>query len=237
MSTYISLTNELLRRVGEVTLDPTEFDGARNVQGLAKQAINSSVKELMHSAQEWPFALVTGTQTLATDGTSVYDFPTEFSSVDWESFYLRQLISANNEPKRLYVMSYPQYLDEYRAKDETAGVGGYGVPDAVFQTQEGKFGITPPADQPYVIEYKYWLFPADMVVATDVCIVPTRFDNVVIDGAMTYMMIYRSNEQSAALHRERFEQGIKNMRRLLMDEPLTVRSTMLVPSYTSQRVM
>ena len=94
--------------MGEVTMDSTEFDGARNVQALAKQAINSSVKELMHSAQEWPFALVTGTQTLATDGTSVYNFPTSFSSVDWESFYLRQLPSANNEPKRLHVMSYVQ---------------------------------------------------------------------------------------------------------------------------------
>ena len=218
-------------------MDSTEFSGARNVQALAKIAINSSVKEMMHSAQEWPFALVTGTQTLATDGTATYDFPTSFSSVDWESFYLRQLSSANNEPRRLPVMSYTQYLDDRRPVDDTSGSGGYGVPEAVYQTQDGKFGITPRADQAYVIEYKYWLFPDDMVESTDVCIVPTRFDNVIIDGGMTYMMLYRSNEQSAAVHRDRFEQGIKNMRRLLMDEPLNMRSTMIVPSHISQRVM
>ncbi len=218
-------------------MDSTEFDGARNVQALAKQAINSSVKELMHSAQEWPFALVTGTQTLATDGTAVYSFPATFSSVDWESFYLQKLESAGNEPRRLPVMSYTQYLDTRRPNDDMSGAGGYGVPEAVYQTQDGKFGITPRADQPYVIEYKYWLFPTDLSVATDNCIVPTRFDNVVIDGAMTYMMLYRSNEQSAAIHRDRFEQGIRNMRRLLMDEPLTMRSTMIVPSHISQRVM
>lgn len=223
--------------MGEVVMDSTEFDGARNVQGLAKQAINSSVKELMHSAQEWPFALVTGTQTLATDGTSVYDFPSSFSSVDWESFYLRQLSAAGNEPKRLPVMSYTQYLDERRPNDETSGAGGYGATEAIYQTQDGKFGVTPPADQAYVIEYKYWQFPDDMSASTDVCIVPTRFDNVIIDGGMTYMMLYRSNEQSAAIHRDRFEQGIKNMRRLLMDEPLSMRSTMIVPAYVSQRVM
>lgn len=223
--------------MGEVIMDSTEFDGARNVQALAKQAINSSVKELMHSAQEWPFALVTGTQTLATDGTSVYDFPSSFSSVDWESFYLRQLSAAGNEPKRLPVMSYTQYLDERRPNDETSGAGGYGATEAVYQTQDGKFGVTPPADQAYVIEYKYWQFPDDMSASTDVCIVPTRFDNVIIDGGMTYMMLYRSNEQSAAIHRDRFEQGIKNMRRLLMDEPLSMRSTMIVPAYVSQRVM
>lgn len=223
--------------MGEVNMDSTEFDGARNVQALAKQAINSSVKELMHSAQEWSFALVTGTQTLATDGTSVYSFPSSFSSVDWESFYLRQLIAANNEPKRLPVMSYTQYLDQRRPNDDVTGAGGYAVTETVFQTQDGKFGVSPPADQAYVIEYKYWAFPDDMVAGTDVCIVPTRFDNVIVDGGMTYMMLYRSNEQSAAIHRDRFEQGIKNMRRLLMDEPLSMRSTMIVSSPISQRVM
>lgn len=237
MSTYISLTNELLRRMGEVTMDSTEFAGARNIQSLAKNAINSSVKELMQSAQEWPFALVTATQTLATDGTSVYSFPTSFSSVDWESFYLQKLPAANNEPKLLPVMSYTQYLNERRPQDDMNGAGGYGVTEAIYQTQDGKFGVTPSADQAYVIEYKYWTFPADMVADTDVCIVPTRFDNVVIDGAMTYMMLYRSNEQSAAIHRDRFEQGIRNMRRLLMDEPLSMRSTMIVPTHISQRVM
>lgn len=237
MSTYISLTNELLRRMGEVVMDSTEFDGARNIQALAKQAVNSSVRELMHSAQEWPFALVTHTQTLATDGTATYSFPTDTSSVDWESFYLKQLTAANNEPRRLPVMTYAQYLDERRPNDDTSGSGGYGVTEAVYQTQESKFGVTPRADQAYIIEYKYWSFPADMSAATDTCLVPTRFDNVVIDGAMTYMMLYRSNEQSAALHRDRFEQGIKTMRRLLMDEPLSVRSTMIVQSHTSQRVL
>lgn len=223
--------------MGEVTMDSTQFDGAQNIQSLAKQAINSSVKELMHSAQEWPFALVTGTQTLATDGTSTYSFPSSFSSVDWESFYLRRLTAADNEPKRLPVMSYTQYLDERRPNDDMSGAGGYGVTEAVYQTQDGKFGVTPPADQAYVIEYKYWAFPDDMVYGTDVCIVPTRFDNVIIDGAMVYMLLYRSNEQSAAIHRDKFEQGIKNMRRLLMDEPLVMRSMMLVPTYVSQRVM
>jgi hypothetical protein len=237
MSTYISLTNELLRRVGEVVMDITDFDNARNVQALAKAAINSSVRELMHSAQEWPFSLITETQTVATDGTATYAFPDDLSSVDWESFYLKQLPSANNIPKRLHVLSYPQYLDDQRPKEDQAGVGGYGVPEAVYQTQDGLFGVTPKSDQAYEIEYKYWKFPADLVAADDVCIVPSRFDNVLIDGAMTYMMLYRSNEQSAVLHRDKFENGIKVMRRLLMDEPLSVRSTMNAPVFISQRVM
>lgn len=237
MSTYLSLTNELLRRVGEVTMDSTDFDNARNVQALAKIAINSSVRELMHSAQEWPFALVTQTQTLATNGTATYAFPSDFSSVDWESFYLKQLTAANNQPKRLPVLSYTQYLDTARPVEDQTGTGGYGVPESVYQTQNGFFGVTPKSDQAYQIEYKYWRFPVDLVESTDECIVPSRFDSVVIDGAMTYMMLYRSNEQSAAIHRDRFENGIRTMRRLLLDEPLTMRSTMIVPALVSPRVM
>jgi hypothetical protein len=237
MSTYLSLTNELLRRIGEVTMDSNDFNNARNIQALAKNAINSSVRELMHSAQEWPFALTTVTITLATDGTATYAFPADFSSVDWESFYLKQLTAANNQPRRLPVVTYTEYLDEYRPIEDQTGTGGYGAPEVVYQTQAGLFGVSPKSDQAYEIEYKYWEFPNDLVNATDECIIPSRFDNVLIDGAMTYMMLYRSNEQSAAIHREKFETGIKTMRRLLMDEPLTMRSTMIVPALVSTRVM
>jgi hypothetical protein len=66
-----------------------------------------------------------------------------------------------------------------------------------------------------------------MVSDSDLCIVPSRFDNVVIDGAMFYMLMYRSNEQGAAIYRDKFDMGIRSMRRLLMDDPLYVTSTAL----------
>lgn len=223
--------------MGEVTMDSTQFEDARNVQALAKLAINSSVRELMHSAQEWPFALVTQTQTLATDGTGTYSFPTAASSVDWESFYLKKLAGGNNQPQRLPVLTYTQYLDERRPMEDETEAGGYGVPEAVYQTQENKFGITPKADQAYQIEYKYWTIPNDLVNYDDECIVPSRFDNVVIDGAMFHMMMFRSNEQGAAIYRDKFDNGIRTMRRLLMDEPITMRSTMITRALVTPRVM
>lgn len=236
MSTYLSLTNELLRRLGEVPMDSTEFNTARNIQSLAKDAINSSIRELLHSGQEWNFTLVTYTQTL-TIGQGSYTFPANTSSVDWESFYLKRDVATNNMPAKLNTMSYPAYLEKYRPIEDTSGTGGYTVPTHVYQTQDFIFGITPKPDVAYEIEYQYWLFPDPLVEFTDNCIVPSRFDNVVIDGAMMYMMTYRSNEQSAALHREKFEQGIKTMRRLLMDEPLNVRSTVLNMPRPSPRVL
>lgn len=215
--------------MGEVVMDITDFDSARNVQALAKTAVNSSVREMMHTAQEWPFLLATETQTL-TQGVSVYDFPSDTSSVDWESFYLKRHSTEDNQPRRLHVISYTEYLDTRRPVDDIGGADNYAIPEVVFQTQDMKFGVSPVPSTDYQIEYKRFIYPDDMVAADDVCIVPSRFDNVILDGAMFYMLMYRSNEQGAAIYRDKLNTGIKTMRQILLDDPLVVRSTMLTPA-------
>ena len=221
--------------MGEVVLDSTEFAGARNIQALAKNAINSSIRELMHGAQEWPFALTTYTQTM-TVGTGTYSFPSDLSSVDWESFYLKKLTAVENNPSRLAVLTYVDHLDNYRPNEDMTGVGGRGVPVAVYQTQESKFGVTPKPDQAYEIEYKYWSFPAALSADTDVTIIPDRFNGVLLDGAMFNMLMFRSNEQGASIFKEKFDTGIRTMRRVLLDEPLYMRSTMIVKPSFNPRV-
>ena len=225
MATFLNITNELLRRLNEVTIDQADFSTVRNVQALAKDAVNSSIRKIIQSAQEWPFTLTTKEQTL-TAGTREYDFPADMSSVDWESFYIKQLASKNNQPRKLAVIPYTEYLESYRPSDETGDSGsGIAVPLRVYQTQEEKFGVTPSPDDAYVIEYKYWTFPTAMSSFSDVCVIPDRFIHVVIDGAMMYMMRFRSNEQSAAVHQNDFVEGIKMMRRVLVDDNLSLRST------------
>jgi hypothetical protein len=213
--------------MGEVVMDVTEFDAARNVQALAKQAINSSVRELLHTAAEWPFTLTTGTQVL-TVGQGMYDFPTLQSSVDWQSFYLKYNTTYNNQPKKLYPLSYSDYIEVWRPVEDTGGTGGYTAPGYVYLTQTDSFGVTPLPDHAYSIEYKYWVYPDELTNASDECIIPSRFDSVVIDGAMFYMLMFRSNEQGANMYKDKFDQGIKYMRRLLLDDSLYMSSTMLV---------
>ena len=61
---------------------------------------------------------------------------------------------------------------------------------------------------------------------------------MVIDGAMMYMMQFRSNAQSAQMHQASFEDGIKAMRNVLMDDTFQMRSTYAVRSgqRTSSRI-
>jgi len=228
MATYLALVNELLRRINETTLDTggDGFGDARNLQAIAKDAINSSTREILQVSQEWPFTLTTYTETLSA-GTGTYAWQSDASKVDWDTFYLKKLTSADNEPKLLPVIKYEDYLRYHRPQEDSSGESGRAVPTTVYQTQERKFGVTPVPDAAYEIEYRYWSFPSDLVAFDDTSIIPDRFKHVLIDGAMMYMMIFRSNEQSAALHKQKFDDGIDTMRRLLLDEPRYVSSTII----------
>ena len=235
MATYITLVNELLRRLNEVTLDTSGdgFDSVRNVQALAKDAVNSSIRLILQDGQEWPFLKTTFTQTLSV-GTRQYAFPADYSSTDWDTFYLKKLSSENNSPMPLSVISYEQYIQNVRPSDDTGDqVNGDGPPALVYQTLGNSFGVSPIPDASYEIEYVYWKFPNDLAAFNDVAIIPDRFKHVVIDGAMMFMMRFRSNEQSAAMHQNNFEDGIKTMRRVTFDDTLFVRSTVVGDSRTS----
>lgn len=235
MATYVSLVNELLRRMNEVTLDTAGdgFDTVRNVQALAKDAINSSLRLILQDGQEWPFLKNVYTQTL-TAGTRQYDFPADCSSVDWDTFYIKQLASQGNGPMRLKPISYENYIQNYRTSDDTGDlVNGDDAPFTVYQTFGEAFGVTPVPNAAYEVEYVYWSFPSDLTVYSDVAVIPDRFKHVLIDGAMMYMMRFRSNEQSAAMHQNNFEDGIKAMRRVLMDDAIELRSTVVTRGNTS----
>ena len=235
MATYLTLVNELLRRLNEVTLDTggDGFDTVRNVQALTKDAVNSSIRLILQKGQEWPFLKTTYTQTLSV-GTRQYSFPADYSSADWDTFYLKKLTAENNSPMNLSVISYEQYIQNVRAGDDTGDqVNGDGPPTLVYQTLGSSFGVSPIPNAAYEVEYVYWKFPNDLTAFSDVAIIPDRFKHVVIDGAMMFMMRFRSNEQSAAMHQNNFEDGIKTMRRVLMDDTLFIRSTFVGDSMTS----
>jgi hypothetical protein len=235
-TTYITLVNDLLRRLNEVPLNTAGdgFSTAKNVQAIAKDAVNNAIREILQDGHQFPFLKTTNTQTL-TAGTGTYDLPTDMASVDWDTFYLQALSSAGNTARSLPTIPFEEYVRIYKAIEENSGTGARSSPDLVYQTSEEKFGVTPLPDAAYVIEYVYYKFPADLSAFDDEMIIPDRFKYIIIDGAMVYMMRFRSNEQSAQIHQAKFQEGIKAMRRLLLDDPLFVRSSMINrPKFISQ---
>ena len=234
-TTYITLANDLLRRLNEVTFTASGegFDTAKNIQAIAKDAINNSIREILQDGAQFPFLKTTKSQTLAA-GTKTYDFATDTASVDWDTFYLNKLESASNTARPLITISFEQYIKSYRSVEDTSGTTGRSSPIIVYQTAEEKFGVTPIPDAAYIVDYVYYKFPDDLSLFSDTMIIPDRFKYIVIDGAMVYMMRFRSNEQSAQVHQQKFNSGIKTMRRLLLDDPIAVRSTMInKPQYSA----
>ncbi len=245
-TTFLSLTNELLRRLNEVVLTTDTFSAAKNVQALAKDAVNSAVREILQDGHQFPFLKVAYSQTL-TAGTGTYDFQSDMSTVDWDTFYLKTLSSESNTAKSLPTISFESYTRNYRTLEDASGEAGRTAPTMVYQTAEEKFGVTPIPNAAYVVDYVYYKFPnpmgtnASTEAATDgtnstydIPIIPERFNYIIIDGAMVYMMRFRSNEQSAQIHQQKFMQGMKAMRRLLLDDPLFVESTFITrPKYSS----
>ena len=232
MSTYVTLVNQLLRRLNEVSLDAAGdgFASVKGVHALAKDSINSSIRRILQDGHEFPFLKTTYTHTL-TALQREYSFPSDFSTVDWDSFFLKVHTSDGNEPRLLKPISYVEYLSTYRVSDETDTIGD--SPFVVYQTYEEKFGVSPPPNTDYQVEYVYFAYPNDLTVYNDVAIIPSRFDHIIVDGAMMYLMRFRSNDNQAQMHQADFENGLKAMRNLLLDGKLRVRSTVISRSNVS----
>ena len=86
-STFISLTNALLRRLNEVEIEEADFASVRGVQALAKDAVRASIAKINSAEFEWPFNSAEHSQTL-TVGQEDYSWPQYFKSVEWNSFYI-----------------------------------------------------------------------------------------------------------------------------------------------------
>lgn len=99
----------------------------------------------------------------------------------------------------------------------------YSQPQAVFKTQTyGEIGLTPIPDKVYIIDFECWVDITDLVDTTDTPIIPTRFNQVIIDGASKYCYEFREDPQAAVAAEKKFNDGVIKMRRELINSPRTM---------------
>ena len=87
-TTYLVLSNRILRELNEVELTSTTFSSSRGIQTAVKDFINKSVHDIYNEGAELPLLHTTKTQALTT-GDGEYDFPSDMRWVDFESFFLK----------------------------------------------------------------------------------------------------------------------------------------------------
>ena len=94
-TTYLVLTNRILRELNEVEMTSTTFSSSRGIQTAVKDFVNKSIHDIYNEGAELPLLHTSTTQVL-TAGDGEYSFPADMRRVDFESFFLKptELVTA-----------------------------------------------------------------------------------------------------------------------------------------------
>ena len=217
MSTFLDLTNQTLRRLNEVEVSPSDFLSVRGVQSLAKDAVRNSITKINQSEFTWPFNAAEHQQNLVP-GQEEYVWPPNFKVADWDSFQIQANPQLGTGFKTLEFISRDLYYRKYRDIDQTAGVDGRDVPSFVFPSHGNGFGVSPSPDEAYTIRFRYYLTNVNLINADDETRVPPQHDHVIVEGALYFMYMFRDNIEQANMAALVFQQGVKEMRTLLINK-------------------
>ncbi len=221
---YLELTNAVLRSLNEVELTNANFATAKGFYSHVKDAINNSLRDINQIGQQWPFNHVEQEDTL-TAGDNRYSFPSDASKIDFDTFRIKQDNTFGNNTVRLRVITYDDYLKHYVDQEYTSDTSIRNVPEMVCHAPSNEYIVVPPPKEDYELVYEYYRIPVDLVNATDVPFVPERYKHVILDGAKYHAYMFRSNEQAASIAKGKFEEGLKRMRTILINEYEYVTST------------
>lgn len=226
-STFMELTNRLLRKYNEVEITQADFSSVKGIHAEAKDAINTSLGIIMSHHYEWSFNAVEQTETLVA-GTFEYAWPSDFKSVEWRSFQLQSDDSLAVSMKRLSQIDRDYYYRHFYDDDREAvlNTAYRGVPDFVFQTHGQGFGVTKNPDQAYELKYRYYKAFTQLSAYDDQTTVPPEFDHVIQFGAQVEMLKFLDNtEQARVVQKQDFEPGLRSMRTLLINDDTVMSDT------------
>lgn len=225
-STFVELCNNVLRRLNEVEINSAEFGSVRGIQALTKDAITTSIAKINQAEYSWPFNASEYTQTLVV-GQEEYSWPSLHKVTDWNSFQIQKDDTLGVTFKKLNFISLDEYFERHRNLDDNTGTSGRGVPDFIFPSGNG-WGLTPSPDKAYQVKYRYYQIPATLSVFTDTSRIPSQYENVIIDGAMFQMYLFKDNSEAAQIVGALFEQGVKQMQSQLINNYDSIRDRRVV---------
>ena len=239
-TTFLELTNELLRELNEVVLTSSTFSSAVGIQAHAKDCINRSYLDIVNEEPQWPF-LATG-ESGATDpmygnvsvdtvaGTRWYELKAasssiinDYGSIDWDNFYLTTVsVSGESAPyvsKNLRFVTIEKWKDFRRARenadDADQAVGG--EPNLVIRSPDSrKFGLSPIPDKVYKVWFFAYDLPTQLSAHSDAIVFPDLYKTVILSKARYYTHQFKDNPQMAAFALEDYRKGLKSMRENLI---------------------
>lgn len=216
-STFLNLTNQVLRRLNEVELTQSDFGNARGVQALAKDSVRNAVQKINQTEFEWPFNAAEHTQELVT-GQEEYSWPPYHKIADFNSFQILKDESLKTGYKTLHFIERDVWYKKYRDADYEAGAQGRDIPEFVFPSHGNGYGVSPSPNAPYTLRFRYYMNNPALDKWDDEVRIPEIYDNTIVEGSLYYLYMFRDNAEAANISATVFEQGVKEMRTLLINK-------------------
>jgi hypothetical protein len=221
-TTFLDLTNKVLRRLNEVEITSSDFGSVTGVQSLAKDSVRDAIAKISQAEFEWPFNSAEHTQVMSV-GQEEYTWPTFFKIAEWNSFQIAKDDSINVSATSLKFIERDVWYRNYRDEDDNAGTSGTNMPSFVFPSHGNGYGVSPSPDKAYTVKFRYYLTHTGLDLYSDTSRVPTNHDAVIIDGALFYMYMFKDNMEGAQISAGSFQQGIKEMQSIHINKYESVR--------------
>lgn len=172
-----------------------------------QQYVNDAVQDIV-SRREWPFMKVWDASFTTTASTAEY-------SVASDVFTLKQLRLTASDANDIYLdeLNENQFYSGTPGPDTTNNLG---TPNSWFFTdldsnQSPQVYLYPIPDDAYTIEYEYYKKATVMTDSTDVCVIPDRYINVVVDYAVSKCYEREGLLDYASYFNTNYENGLRRM--------------------------
>ena len=218
---FLTLVNDINRRLNEVELTSANFAAATGYYSFAKDSVNNAIRHVQQEEYEWPWNHVEASEILLP-GTARYSIPYDAKTVSMNTFRIKRNDSQNTSTTKLRVLDYEEYLDKYADSEYNSTSS---LPRYVARTPSRELIFYPKPDKAYEVIYEYFTSGFDLESALDVPNLPEQYRYVITDGAMYYVYQFRGDLQAAQLPLQKFTQGIKQLRSLHINRTEYLRDT------------
>lgn len=234
-TTYLDLTNELLREMNEVVLTSSNFGSALGIQAHVKDCVNRAYLDIVLEEPQWPFLSVG--ESGSTDpfyGNVVVEtvanqrwyelkaasssLANDYGYIDWDDFYLTTIgVSGETAPfvsESLKYITLEEWKAYHRAQenaDDAEDANG-GQPRRVIRSSDGRnFGLSPIPDKVYRIYFFAFDQATQLSAYGDTIVFPDVYKTVLLARARYYVHQFKENIQPAALALEDYRRGLRLM--------------------------
>ena len=218
-TTFLTLTNDVLRELNEIELTTATFANAKGIQNFVKNSINKSINDIATEEPQLPFFAVG-----ASGGTDPFYGNVTVATVAGTRWYTTTInVSGESSPyvsKGLRYISLDEWTRYFRDSEnqDDADSQNFGEPQYVVRSPDHrKFGVSPIPDKVYNIHFYAYTIPTSLSAYSDAIVLPDQYSNVITAKARYYVWQFKESPQQAAFALEDYKKGMRQMKSNLMN--------------------